>query len=105
MKSNEFVYRLVTERQRNAARRDGVVAYTDVDERDGYFHLSTRDQLITTANLYFSAEERLFALVVPTNGVAEMLKFERVSGRQDEDFFPHLYGRLGTEKISHEIFA
>jgi uncharacterized protein (DUF952 family) len=97
----EFVYRLATADEWAAAIEAGAVPTRDIDERDGYFHLSTRAQALETARLYFADTEDLLALEIPLAAIAAMTKFELAPKRGEA--FPHLYGALAAAQVSRAI--
>ncbi len=97
----EFVYRLATSEEWAAAVKFGAVPTRDIDERDGYFHLSTRTQALETARLYFADAEDLLALEIPLGEIAAATKFELAPKRGET--FPHLYGTLKTAQVSRVI--
>lgn len=97
----EFIYRIATRAEWFATEETGVAPTRDIDKRDGYIHLSTRDQLLETANLHFAGEEGLLALEIPLASVAHEVKFELAPKRGDE--FPHLYGALRREHVARAI--
>lgn len=93
----DFVYRLATLAEWRSAEESGVVPLRDIDERDGYIHLSTRAQVIDTASLHFAAEKDLLALEIPFELIAADVKFELAPKRGEA--FPHLYGVLRREHV------
>jgi uncharacterized protein (DUF952 family) len=97
----EFVYRLATAEEWAAAVETGAVPTRDIDERDGYFHLSTRAQALETARLYFADAEDLLALEIPLDEIAVDTKFELAPKRGE--MFPHLYGTLAATQVSRAI--
>ena len=97
----EFVYRLATATEWFAAQEVGVVPTRDIDKRDGYIHLSTREQVIETANLHFADAEDLLALEIPFAGISDQAKFELAPNRGE--LFPHLYGALTAAHVASAI--
>ncbi len=97
----EFVYRLATREEWGAAVKSGAVPTRDIDERDGYFHLSTRAQALETARLYFADAEDLLALEIPLSEIAAATKFELAPKRGEA--FPHLYGALAATQVLRAI--
>ena len=91
-KKVDIVYRLVTASEWKTAQETGAVPFRDIDEQDGYVHLSTRSQLLETANLHFAGVEDLMALEIPVGPIAANLKFELAPKRGEA--FPHLYTTL-----------
>lgn len=88
----EHVYRLASLAEWRAAQESGLVPLREIDERDGYVHLSTRDQAVETANLHFAGARDLVALEIPLAPIAAEVRFELAPKRGEA--FPHLYGRL-----------
>ncbi len=97
----EFVYRLATATEWFAAQESGAVPTRDIDKRDGYIHLSTREQVIETATLHFADAEDLLALEIPFAGIADQAKFELAPKRGE--LFPHLYGALTAAHVARAI--
>lgn len=97
----DCVYRLATAAEWYAAEETGAVPLRDIDDRDGYVHLSTRAQVIETANLYFAGADDLLALEIPIEAVAGAVKFELAPKRGEA--FPHLYGRLVRNHVKRVL--
>ena len=93
----EFVYRLASPEEWRAAEMSGVVPLREIDRRDGYVHLSTRAQVIETANLHFADAQDLLALEIPLEAVADEVRFEMAPKRGEA--FPHLYGALRRDHV------
>jgi len=83
------VYKLLTGADWQAACGMGVTC-TELDERDGYVHLSTRAQVVGTARLHFAGAEGVRLLRFDV-GDLPPLKWEPSRGGQ---MFPHLYAPL-----------
>lgn len=98
---HECVYRLASVAEWRAAQANGVVPQRDIDQRDGYMHLSTRDQLLETARLHFAGSDDLLALEIPLAAIAELVKFELAPKRGEK--FPHLYAELRVEHVAKAI--
>jgi len=94
----EFVYRLASAEEWRAAEETGAVPKRGIDLRDGYFHLSTRAQVLETANLHFEDATDLLALEIPLALIADQVKFEIAPKRGEA--FPHLYGDLMRDHVS-----
>ena len=100
---DRFVYRLATPDEWQTARETGDIQMTDLDRRDGFLHLSTAGQIIQSANLHFTTEPALWALLFARDELDAKLKWERVPGRWDE--MPHYYGALAASQVrgAHEM--
>lgn len=76
-----------------------VLPLSDLDAKDGFIHLSTSLQVVSTADRYFNSpsETSIYIAKIPYERVKEDIRWER-AGR---GVFAHLYngGRLGTEEI------
>lgn len=99
--SPEFVYRLATAAEWRAAQGSGVVPEREIDAKDGYMHLSTREQVLETARLHFAGADDLLALEIPLAPVAQDVKFELAPKRGEA--FPHLYRTLRCEDVAAVI--
>ena len=97
----QFVYRLASAQEWFIAQETGVAPTREIDELDGYMHLSTRDQALETARLYFAGATDLLALEIALDEIATQVKFELAVKRGEK--FPHLYGALRTEHINRAI--
>lgn len=95
------VYRLVTETEWREAVKTGIVPARDIDRRDGFIHLSTREQVFETARLHFVGVDDLLALEIALGPISAQVKFELVPKRGEA--FPHLYGKLRREHVGAVI--
>lgn len=93
----ECVYRLASAAEWGEATSSGAVPLRDIDRRDGYVHLSTREQVLETARLHFAGADDLLALEIPLAPMAGQVKFEIAPKRGEA--FPHLYGELRREHV------
>ena len=97
----EFVYRLATPEEWRFAQESGVVPKRDIDEKDGYIHLSTREQALDTARIHFADAEALLALEIPLALIADKVKFELAPKRGEA--FPHLYDELKLDYVTRAL--
>ena len=97
----EFVYRLASREEWRAAQSSGAVPKRDIDLKDGYVHLSTREQVLETARLHFAGADDLLALEISSSRIADDLKFELAPKRGEA--FPHLYRDLTREDVSAAV--
>ena len=93
----DAVYKIVSVAAWDATMQGGIVAYSDVDRRDGYMHLSTGAQVLETARLHFAGQTALVALEIDPARFGEKLKFEPSRGGE---LFPHLYGELSARDVT-----
>ena len=91
------VFKVLTLKEWEEASQTGQIA-TELDQQDGFVHLSSATQLNMTLSLYFSKEEKVILLQINESDIAEGLTYERSDKRGGE--FAHFYGELSTQKIS-----
>ncbi|MHA7871878.1 MAG: DUF952 domain-containing protein [Hyphococcus sp.] len=97
-----FVYRIAARAEWAEAQQTGSVPLREIDQADGYVHLSTREQLLETARLHFPGARDLLALEIPVERIASNLRFELAPKRGEA--FPHLYAPLDTNSVAR-VFA
>ena len=95
--SETSVYKVLTLQEWEGASKTGLVI-TDLDQKDGFIHLSSASQLNVTLALYFSQEEQVVLLQIKESEIAKDLTHEISEKRGGE--FAHLYSELSTKKIS-----
>ncbi|MEL7490434.1 MAG: DUF952 domain-containing protein [Pseudomonadota bacterium] len=98
----DFVYRLIAAADWDAAQKSGALAYSDIDERDGCFHLSTRAQALETARLYFAGHDDLLALEIAYTEICDACRWEPADARGG-DLFPHYFGVIDANKVARAI--
>lgn len=90
------LYKIVSGGEWRAAQANGIVAWSAVDRRDGFMHLSTAAQVLETARLHFSGKPDLVALEIDPSRLDGAVRFEASRGG---DLFPHLYGDLSVDAV------
>ncbi len=90
------VYKIVASEIWQAAAETGVFEGAGIDLADGFIHLSTAEQAVRTAELYFAGQEGLTLVAVDTAKLGEALVFEP---SRDNALFPHLYGPLPLSAV------
>ena len=90
MHQRSFVYRVISGEDWEFAQRTGIVPRCGADDRDGFVHLSTKDTMLETANLYFEPDEKPLIIEIIAERLGADLRWEEVSSRQG-DLFPHFY--------------
>jgi uncharacterized protein (DUF952 family) len=91
-----FLYKICPAALWHEAERDGRLAGSPVDLRDGYIHFSTAEQVAETAARHFAGQADLVLLIVEVRAVADRLKWEVSRGGQ---LFPHLYAALPVDAV------
>jgi len=64
---------------------------------DGFIHLSTRSQVIRTANRFYAGRKNLILLAIDPQLVTSAIIYENLEGGSEP--FPHLYGRLNLSAV------
>lgn len=72
-----------------------VLARAPIDEKDGFMHLSTGEQVKETARLHFAGQGDLWLIEVDTQRL-EGLRLEPSRGGA---LFPHVYGVVSMEAV------
>lgn len=80
------------------AERRGVYRAPSLDT-EGFIHLSLERQWLGTAARFFHGQPGLVLLVIPAARLSADVRFERADG----DEFPHLYGELPVEAVTHVL--
>jgi uncharacterized protein (DUF952 family) len=92
-----IIYKITTASLWEDAESTGHLRGMPIDEADGFMHFSTAAQLRETLKLHFKGQKDLVVLGVPTQNVADDLRWEPSRGG---DLFPHLYGKLLTSHVT-----
>ena len=66
-------------------------------DKEGFIHLSTKQQLLDTANRHFRQERSLRVLEVNPKGLENNLVFEQIG--EAIEAYPHLYQSLPQKNI------
>lgn len=85
------VYKILTEEEVLALRRDGAFAGAPVDLEDGFIHLSAGHQVADTAEKHFAGQQGLWILAMDAEALGDDLKWEAARGANR---FPHLYREI-----------
>jgi uncharacterized protein (DUF952 family) len=96
----ELLYKVLREAEWRSAQTRGMLVGSPDDLRDGFIHLSTRDQLAGTLLRHFAGETGLVALEIAADRLGADLKWERSRG---DALFPHLYNVLPTDAVIRAI--
>ena len=93
---NTVVYKICPAALWRAGEAAGLFTGAAVDLRDGYIHLSARDQVAQTAALHFAGQDDLLLIAVDADALGDALKWEPSRGGA---LFPHLYGNLPLSAV------
>lgn len=86
-----IIYKICDQESWRAAVAAGQYRGSAVDERDGFIHFSTAEQLAETAAKHFAGQTDLILVAVDGNALGAHLKWEPSRGGA---LFPHLYTAL-----------
>ena len=89
----EFVFKIAEAHAWDAAYGTGSFSGSADDVRDGYIHLSTRNQLQGTLKKHYSRQEGLVLVAFWALDLGSLLRWEPSRGG---DLLPHLYAALPT---------
>jgi len=83
------VYKIFTESEWNAFQESGQFEGSEDDLRDGFIHLSTKEQVDGVIDRFFSDRYPLFVAGFSGTDFRQHLKWETTVSGED---YPHLYG-------------
>jgi uncharacterized protein (DUF952 family) len=90
------IYKICEASSWRAVRAEGWYRGSAVDERDGFIHFSTAEQLAETAAKHFAKQAGLVLVAVDGDALGADLKWEASRGG---DLFPHLYASLPLSAV------
>ena len=88
----ETVFKICSREEWHLAIDNGIYKGSSLDLSDGFIHLSTRDQVVETAQLHFRGLDDLVLVAIDPNGLD--IRYEESRNGQ---MFPHLYSDLPVE--------
>ena len=94
------VYKVLTIDEWEVAETSGFII-TELDQKDGFVHLSTASQLSATLALFFSQEDIVVLLQLDNSKIKDNLKYEEpIPAGNRKGAFPHYYGDLDINTIA-----
>ncbi|PHR54728.1 MAG: hypothetical protein COA47_15125 [Robiginitomaculum sp.] len=93
------IYRLCRLDEWQAAEAQGHLLPNADDQRDGFLHLSTAEQVAITARKYYAQVPDLFLLGISMTAVEPILRWEASTSGE---VYPHAYGEV---PVSAVLFA
>lgn len=90
------VFKILTGPQWHQFVAEGVFAGSPDDLRDGFIHLSTREQVAGTLQRHFAGQDQLVLCEVDPGLLESELRWELSRNNQE---FPHLYGVLPLQAV------
>jgi uncharacterized protein (DUF952 family) len=94
--NENFIFKILTRQQWDAALAEGVFRGTPIDLQDGYIHFSTAGQLPETAAKHFDGQDDLILAAVNSAELGDKLVYEVSRGGA---LFPHLYAPLDLNHV------
>jgi len=88
-----MIYKICSAEEWQQALRRGCFDGSEVDQRDGYIHFSTAEQVAVTVAKHFSGRSGPVLVAIDADALGPALKWEPSRGGA---LFPHLYAPLGT---------
>ncbi|MDC1241994.1 DUF952 domain-containing protein [Gammaproteobacteria bacterium] len=96
----EKLYKILTPEEWNKSKISGLIT-TELDQIDGFIHLSNASQLSATLALYFSEHEEVILLLPELKHIRDKLIYEAVDAKSKRSGkFGHLYAELKVADIS-----
>ncbi len=92
-----LLYKIMSKQEWEKAQAQGIYKGSEVDQRDGFIHLSAAQQVRATAQKHFFGKVDLVLISVREESLGPSLKWETSRGG---DLFPHIYGALKLDAIS-----
>ena len=83
------VYKIFTESEWHTFQKTGQFNGSADDLRDGFIHLSTKEQVPGVVDRYFSGKRPLYIAAFSGSNFLQKLKWEASASNE---CFPHLYG-------------
>lgn len=93
---HSLLYKVLTIQEWEVVSQSGRIS-TQLDEADGFIHLSSASQLNMTLSHYFSQEESVLLLQLSEAEIEDGLTYEYSPKRGKK--FAHFYGELSITKI------
>jgi len=91
-----LIYHITEQSTWNQANREGI--YMPVNFiREGFIHCSNRDQVLDTAERYYSNDSNLVLLQIDVSRLRSNMQEENLIGGQEK--YPHIYGPLNLDAV------
>lgn len=93
------IYKILTESEWTELKENGIFLGTPADRKDGFIHLSKKEQIEGVLFRYYSNQRPLYLVEFSAGDFGDSLRWENSSNGEK---FPHVYGRAlhFTEAIS-----
>lgn len=101
-----YIYKLVHYTTPPPTPLPSVLPVSELDQKDGFIHLSTATQIPNTLKHFFGNDPSVYILRIPYDAIEKDIRWEdpkaEVCGpRAGEGMFPHLYNglKLGRDQV------
>lgn len=92
-----MIYKILRLAEWSQFESDGRFNGSPDDERDGFIHCSSREQVGATAARFFPDEPNLVVVAIDERALGDVVRWENAS---NGELFPHLYGSLPRDAIT-----
>jgi len=92
----DFIYKIADRMMFERSLAAGRFLGAPIDQKDGYIHFSTAEQLAETLRLHFAGATDLVVFSVSAPALGDALRWEASRGGA---LFPHLYGELPMSAV------
>ena len=92
----DLVFKICSRTEWAAAEAAGVYTGNGDDLRDGFIHLSARDQVAGTRAKHYAGKCDLVLVAIDADALGDALRWEPSRGGV---LFPHLYGSLAISAV------
>jgi uncharacterized protein (DUF952 family) len=97
---SQLIYHMCPAATWDEAVRAGEYRGTADDQRDGFIHFSTAEQVAESARRHRAGEVGLLLIAVESAHLGERLRWEKSRGGA---LFPHLYGPLDPAEVASVV--
>ena len=94
----EFIFKIIDKEEWNKAKKKGIYSGSPTDIKDGYIHLSEKEQIQETLRKHYPEQENLILLKVQTLNLKHLLWEQASNG----GVYPHLYSELDVKNVIEE---
>lgn len=95
-----YIYRLCPTAEWQVISSGKYFPWSEVDDQDGFFHLSAPNQVLETAKKYYADHHDLTAVGCPEEAPSALLKWEP---SRNGLLFPHIYGDVRIDWFDHAL--
>ena len=95
-----IVYKICSKSEWDNAVIEKIYTGSEVDNRDGFIHLSTKEQLKETVVKHFKGQESLLIICFKVKKIEDKLKWEISRNGKN---FPHYYGNIETKFVNEKF--